>query len=333
MNDLFIKKERLFKRQNIIRVVRAAIDAEGYLEIPAPLLIRGTNPDAFLTSFEVFTDGNFQGYLTTSTEFQLLRLMAAGYEKCYSLVSNFRYGDCDRTHNPEFTMLEWEVLGGMTEAEVAGEKMIKAAFTTTCPEAQFLEYRGHKVQILGRPWERLTVHEVFKKHLGLEINPEFSLTSIVEQIKKTGLSVPAEFLNDRGLLFSYLIDSAQEKLGTEVPTWVTAWPIFQTSMAEPLPENSELADRSELYIASLEICNGFTTVSNIQKQKALFEEQQKMRVVDGKKPVIVDEKYLNDLSGQNLKAAGIAMGIDRLVMILTGASDINEVLAFGWGEL
>lgn len=333
MNNLLIKKERLLKRQNIIRAVRAAIDTDGYLEIPAPLLIRGTNPDAFLTSFEVFAGNQFQGYLTTSTEFQLLRLMAAGYEKCYSLVSNFRYGDCDRTHNPEFTMLEWEVLGGMTEAEVAGEKMIKAAFGTTCPNAHFLEYRGHKVQIIGRPWERLTVHEVFKKHLGLEVNSSFSLKSMVEETKKADLNVPTEFLNDQGLLFSFLIDSAQEKLGVKVPTWVTAWPIFQTSMAEPLPENTELADRSELYIAGLEICNGFTTVSDIQKQKTLFEEQQKMRMADGKKPVIVDEKYLNDLSGQSLKAAGIAMGIDRLVMILTGASNINEVLAFGWEEL
>jgi lysyl-tRNA synthetase class 2 len=145
--------------------------------------------------------------------------------------------------------------------------------------------------------------------------------------------VPAEFLNDRGLLFSFLIDGVQEKLGTEVPTWVTAWPIFQTSMAEAIKNNPALADRSELYIGGLEICNGFTTVSDIEKQKKLFAEQQRLRLAEGKKEVVIDEKYLTDLAASPLRAAGIAMGVDRLVMILTGASDINEVLAFGWEEL
>jgi len=333
MNNLLNKKNRLFKRQNIIRAIRAAIDSEGYLEIQAPLLIHGTNPDAFLTSFEVFAAEKFQGYLTTSTEFQLLRLMAAGYEKCYSLVSNFRFGDFDHTHNPEFTMLEWEILGGMNEAEKTGEAMIKAAFNSIYPKAQFLEYQNYKVQIIGRPWERLTVHEIFEKHLGLKIDAEFSLESMIEQIKKNGHEVPAEFLNDRGLLFSFLIDGVQEKLGTEVPTWVTAWPIFQTSMAEAIKNNPALADRSELYIGGLEICNGFTTVSDIEKQKKLFAEQQRLRLAEGKKEVVIDEKYLTDLAASPLRAAGIAMGVDRLVMILTGASDINEVLAFGCEEL
>jgi len=331
--SLLIKKSRLFQRQNITRAIRAALDSRGYLEIPAPLLIRGTNPDAFLTSFEVFADGKFQGYLTTSTEFQLLRLMAAGYDKCYSLVSNFRFGDIDRTHNPEFTMLEWEALGGMEQIEADAEEIVNAAFAAALPGCDSLEYCGHKTQILGKPWERLTIREAFKKHLGLEISTDFSLDSMVLEIKKTGLEVPMEFLDDRGLLFSFLIDSIQEKLGAEVPTWVSEWPIFQTSMAEPLASNPEAAERSELYIAGLEIANGFTTVSDIEKQKILFEEQRVMRLADGKKEVRLDEKYLTDLEGKPLRAAGMAMGVDRLVMLLTGASSIGEVTAFAWDEV
>jgi lysyl-tRNA synthetase class 2 len=145
--------------------------------------------------------------------------------------------------------------------------------------------------------------------------------------------VPTKFLEDRGLLFSYLIDSIQEKLGSEVPTWVCEWPIFQTSMAEPLANNPEAAERSELYIAGLEIANGFTTVSDIEKQKMLFDEQQKMRLAEGKKEVMLDDKYMADLEGKPLRAAGMAMGVDRLVMLLTGASSIGEVTAFAWDEL
>jgi lysyl-tRNA synthetase class 2 len=331
--SLIHKQNRLKARQNITRAIRAALDSRDYLEIPAPLLIRGTNPDAFLTSFEVVANDEFQGYLTTSTEFQLLRYMAAGYDKCYTLVSNFRYGDVDRTHNPEFTMLEWEALGGMDSIETDAEAIVKAAFAAALPGCDSLEYRGHKTQIINEPWERLTIREAFKKHLNLEISQDFSLESMVLEIKKTGLAVPVEFLEDRGLLFSYLIDSIQEKLGSKVPTWVCEWPIFQTSMAEPLAKNPEAAERSELYIAGLEIANGFTTVSDIEKQKMLFDEQQKTRVAEGKKEVALDNKYMADLEGKPLRAAGMAMGVDRLVMLLTGASSISEVTAFAWDEL
>lgn len=337
--SLITKKNRLIQRQNIVRAVRAALDSRGYLEVPASLLIRGTNPDAFLTSFEVTADEKFQGYLATSTEFQLLRLNAAGYERVYTLTSNFRFGDLDRTHNPEFTMLEWEALGGMKQIEKDAEEIIKAAVRAAMSEVNSIEYRGHDVQIFGRAWERLTVREALKKYSGLEIAENFSLASMVEGAKKSGLKVPTEFLNNRGLLFSFLIDSIQEKLGVEVPTWVTEWPIFQTSMAEPMKNNPEAADRSELYIAGLEIANGFATVSDIEKQKALFAAQQEARVAEGKEEVVVDEKYLNDLAVMNkvsdrtLYASGMAMGIDRLVMVLTGASKISEVVMFGWDEL
>jgi len=334
---LINKKPRLLQRQNIVRAVRAALDERGYLEVPASLLIRCTNPDAFLTPFEVSADEKFQGYLATSTEFQLLRLNAAGYERVYTLTSNFRFGDLSRTHNPEFTMLEWEALGGMKQIEQEAEEIVQAA----------AESIG--VKITAMPWQKISVREALKKYLNLEVAQDFSLTSMVEEIKKASLEVPQKFLDDRGVLFSWLIDKISPNLGVEVPTWVTEWPIFQTSMAEPMKDNPEAADRSELYIAGLEIANGFATVSDIEKQKALFAAQQKMRIADGKKPVIVDEKYLNDLTVMNkvsdppspsfgghsrtLYASGMALGVDRLVMALTGASEISEVMAFGWEEL
>lgn len=334
MNAFLNKKSVLEKRQKIVRVIRDYLFENGYLELQVPLLIRGTNPDAFLTSLEVFENNAARGYLTTSTEFQLLRLLANGFEKVYTLTQNFRAGDQDLTHHQEFTMLEWEARDvSMAQIEKIAEIFIQRAFSTLFPAAESIEYGGQTVRLIGAPWKKLTVREALKKYLDLEIAADFSLESFIKETKKIGLKVPTEFLNDRGLLFSYLIDSLQNKLGLEAPTWVTEWPLFQTSMAEPMANNPAAADRSELYIAGLEIANGFTTVCGIAKQRALFDKQQKERIRQGKKPVTVDEKYLADLEGKNLKAAGLALGLDRLVMILTGKKDISEVVAFGLGEL
>ncbi|MFH1253770.1 MAG: amino acid--tRNA ligase-related protein [Candidatus Uhrbacteria bacterium] len=334
MNNFLNKKETLKKRQEIIRAIKDYFRDIGYLEVQVPLLIRGTNPDAFLTSFEVFENDESRGYLTTSTEFQLLRLIANGYEKVYTLAANFRAGDKDITHNPEFTMLEWEAANvSMSQLEKEAEEFIQKSFSTLFPTAEYLEYDQQKIRLLGETWERLSVHEVFKKYLNLEIDTEFSLLSMQAEIKKVGLNVPTEFLNDQGLIFSWLIDRVSPKLGATVPTWVYDWPLFQTSMAEPTVNNPALADRSELYIGGLEIANGFTTVCDIAKQRALFSEQQAERKRQGKKAVTTDEKYLADLENKNLKAAGLALGLDRLIMILTGKTDIREVMTFNWDEL
>jgi len=334
MNNLLSKKDTLQKRQEIIRAIRDYFYGIGYLEVQVPLLIRGTNPDAFLTSFEVFENQNFRGYLTTSTEFQIIRLLAAGYSKVYTLASNFRASDQDLTHNQEFTMLEWEAVNvSMLQLEKEAEEFIQKAFQDLFPTSEYLEYNQKRLRLVGEPWERLTVREAFKKYLNINIDADFSLTSMQTETKKAGLTVPEELSNDQGLLFSWLIDQAQKNFGQTVPTWIIEWPLFQTSMAEPLASNPQAADRSELYIAGLEIANGFTTVCDIAKQRALFEEQQQERKRQGKKPVTVDEKYLNDLEARPLQAAGIALGIERLVMILTNKKTISEVMAFGWNEL
>ncbi|MFH1253242.1 MAG: amino acid--tRNA ligase-related protein [Candidatus Uhrbacteria bacterium] len=334
MNNLFNKKPTLQTRQEIIRTIRDYFYQINYLEVQVPLLIRGTNPDAFLTSFEVFENNDFRGYLTTSTEFQLLRLLSNGFRKVYTLTSNFRASDKDITHNPEFTMLEWEAANvNMKQIETETEELIKKTFSVLFPTAEYLEYNGQKVRFINQAWERLSVHKAFEKYLGLNLAPDFSLVSMQEEIKKVELEVPTNFLDDQGLVFSWLIDKISPNLGATVPTWLYDWPIFQTSMAEPIKENSAVAERSELYIAGLEIANGFTTVCDAAKQRKLFNEQQEERNLQNKKPVVVDEKYLADLEKGGLQAAGIALGVDRLVMILTGKKDINEVMAFGWDEI
>jgi lysyl-tRNA synthetase class 2 len=302
-------------------------------------LIRGTNPDSFLTSFEVFENGEPRGYLTTSTEFQLLRLLADGYDKVYTLTSNFRASDKDETHNPEFTMLEWEAANvGMDVIEKEAEAIVLAAATAT---------KNSSPSPTGEGWgegrfDRISVREALKKYLNIEVAPDFSLESMREEIKKAGLKAPENFLDDQGVLFSWLIDKISPDLGFEKPLWLYEWPIFQTSMAEPTKDNPAVAERSELYIAGLEIANGFTTVADIQKQKKFFQEQQERRRAEGKKEVLLDEKYLAKLAGLSLMdkvsdrtlcAAGMALGIDRLVMVLTKAKTITEVTAFSWEEV
>lgn len=312
------RMELLRRRQVVLRELREHLFAEGFLEVQAPLLVRGTCPDVHIASVRAG-----DRYLTTSTEYQIKRMVVGGFEKVFTLTQNFREGDVGDHHNPEFTMLEWaRAFASLPDIERDAEALVKRAFSALYPGRDALVYRGREVLVNG-PWERITVAQALERHLGVR---SASGASLRAEALRLGLDVPGAILEDDHALVSYLIGRAQPHLGAPAPVFLCDWPSFMTSSAGS-------TERSELVIAGLELSDGFPSVRDSGLQERLLRQEVERRVREGKDAVAIDERYPAALQQGIPPGAGMALGVDRLVMVLTGAEQIRDVLAFAWDEL
>lgn len=321
-------KIRLKQRQQIIEAIREDFYEQGFLEAETPLIVKGTTPDAYIDSMRVE-----EHYLVTSTEYQIKRLIAEGFDKVFTLTKNFRAHDSGRYHQPEFTMLEWgRAFSTLDEIEADTIRFIRKAFHKLYPGENFVKFNGNEIDIASAPWERLTVRQAFKQHLGMDDLGDFSLKALLAASQKAGIKLPGQFQSEEALVMSYLLDLLQTHLGKKVPTFLHEWPASLTSSAPANADDPHTAERSELYIGGIEIANGFPFLRDSKKQRNLFQEQLQKRKELGKPSVVLDEKYIDSLKNLS-KGAGMALGVDRLVMVLTGASRLSDVQAFPWEDL
>lgn len=319
---------KLKQRQQIIRTIREDLYSQDFIEVETPLIVKKTTPDAYIDSILLEN-----GYLITSTEYQVKRLIAAGLKDAFTLTKNFRANDRGRYHSIEFTMLEWgSALKSMQDIENDAVRFIRKAFHVLYPNQNSLYFNGHEINFIDGDWERITVRDAFKTYLGIDQLGDFSLINLCSASKKAGISLPSDFQTDQSLAISYLLDQLQAHLGRQKPVFLYDWPSYLTSSAPICPHDPYVAERSELYIAGIEIANGFPFLTDSKKQKILFQEQIEKRKALGKPHVSLDEKYIEALAGLP-QGAGMALGIDRLVMILTESTCLSDVQAFDWDEL
>jgi len=177
------------------------------------------------------------------------------------------------------------------------------------------------------------VKQAFQKYLGIEDLSDFSLASLLRASEKASIQVPSNFEGDQHLVLSYLIDLLQSHLGKKVPTFLREWPAFMTSSAQLNDHDPTVIERSELYIGGVEISNGFPFLTDGTIQKDLFNRELQRRKDEGKPQVTLDLHYIHALEEGIPPGAGMALGMDRLVMVLTGASQITDVQTFSWDEL
>lgn len=320
---------RLQQRQKAIVAIRDDLYSQGFIEIETPLLVKGTCPDLYIDSIKAG-----EGYLVTSTEYQIKRLIVGGFEKVFTLTKNFRENDRGRYHSAEFTMLEWaRAFDNLNSIEEDAIRFIRKAFTTLHPNQSKLTFNGIEIDFLNQNWERLTVRQAFEKHLGLKNLQDFSLEALCHAAKKTGLNIPETMQQDKYSVISYLFDLLQKHLGNKTPTFLQEWPAFLTTSAPISPHDPSVAERSELYIAGIEIADGFPFLTDVTLQKKLFHEEIERRKASSKPMVAIDERYLDALAEGLPPGAGMALGMDRLIMVLTGASKLADVQAFDWEEL
>ena len=319
------RMEILRQRHLIKRVVRDYLDSKGYIEIDMPVLVVGTTPDAEIDSYA--SEGR---YLVTSCEYQIKRMEIGGFDKCYTMTQNFRLADTGRYRNPEFSMIEWVRIGEtLADIEADAEQFLLKS-NQALGAGNVLQYQGHAIDITP-PWDRMTIRGAIQKYMGVNLE-DFSAKSLLKAAEHAKIEVKAEWREDAIFLFSLILDRLQPSLGFEKPVFLQEWPKLMTSSAD-LDESGKFTQRSEAFIAGVELSDGFPTLTDYARQKTSFQDQVDRRKHENRMTVDIDQRYLDAMREGIPSGAGMALGFDRLVMLLTNQPSIATVLAFGWDEL
>ena len=317
VRDIFIK------RTKIIKAVREFLDSRGFLEVETPLLqpvYGGANARPFRTFIH---DLKQEVYLSISPETYLKRLLTGGYEKVYTICKNFRNESIDRTHNPEFTMME------CYQAYVDYEEMMKITeqlyeyIAKKINNSTIIEIEGKKID-LRAPWKRMTMSEAIKKHGKIDVE-KMSLKEIQDYIKKNNIKYEGE--KNKGLMVAAIFEEVAEEHLIE-PTHIIDHPKETTVLCKVHRKEHHLIERFEPYINSWEVGNGYSELNDAKLQKELFEDQERQRKEGNEEASKMDEDFVNALEVGMPPAGGLGIGIDRMVMLITGQPSIRDVIFF-----
>jgi lysyl-tRNA synthetase class 2 len=289
------KRQLLTERAQIIQKIRNFFIHRGYLEVETPHRIPANAPEPHI---DVVASGAWA--LHTSPELAMKRLLAAGYEQIFQTCRVWREGERGQYHLPEFTLLEW-YRAGVDYHALMTECM--ELLLSLIPEGK-LTRQGQTID-LSMPWPRLTVADAFGRYASMTLEEAL----------------------DSELFEEVLTAEVEPHLGKEKPTFLIEYPASLAALARTKPEDSRVAERFELYLDGMELANAFSELNDADEQRGRFEADEEMRRAAGKAPYPLPEKFLNELETMP-EAAGIALGLDRLIMILTDASHIDEVVAF-----
>lgn len=324
------RRDRLVARGRILSAARSFFADEGFTEVETPALqvSPGIEPHlrAFATLLNDPRDNSLRPrYLHTSPEFAMKKLLAGGMERIWQLTHAFRDGERGPTHHPEFAMLEWYRVGVTYEALMDDcEALLRRAADGP------LRWQG-KAADPNRPFERLSVAEAFARHTGIDIlatapDPDRpSLALLAEAAAGVGVA-PHPGDDWESLYFRLFLDRIEPHLGIGAPTILYDYPISMAALSRQKPADPRLCERFELYVCGLELANAFSELTGANEQRGRFiaDQAKKQRLYGYTYPI--DDDFLAALEHGLRDCAGIALGFDRLVMLCTGADDIEDVL-------
>jgi lysyl-tRNA synthetase class 2 len=329
-----LRRAMLDKRGRILAAVRSFFADRGFIEVDTPALQVSPGLEPHLRAFGTELHEPQQGraalrYLHTSPEFAMKKLLVAGMPRIWQLAHVFRDGERSATHHPEFSMLEW-YRSGASYRDLMEEC---AALVGACQQAagaRVLTWRGHTADAT-REWQRISVAEAFQKYCGLDLlatapDPLHPDTDRLAAAA-SGIGISPHPGDDwETLFFRIFLDRIEPHLGRGVPTILYDYPLSMAALARRHPDDPRLAERFEVYICGLELANAFGELTHAAEQRARFlADQARKRQLYGQ-TYPIDEDFLDALEYGLPVCAGIALGFDRLVMLATGAEDIEEVL-------
>ncbi|WP_413113778.1 elongation factor P--(R)-beta-lysine ligase [Thaumasiovibrio sp. DFM-14] len=305
----------LKRRAALIASIRQFFLARDVLEVETPALSQATVTDVHLHTFqtEFVGPGFAKGKklrLMTSPEFHMKRLLSAGSGCIYQLGKAFRNEESGRYHNPEFTMLEWYRVGfDHHQLMIEVDTLLQS--------------------ILGEgPAEKMTYQHAFQRVLG--VCPLEASMSTLKQVAATlGLSDIAESEQNRDTLLQLLFSVGVEpKIGQDTPAMVYNFPASQAALARICRQDHRVAERFEVYFKGIELANGFHELADANEQRLRFEADNQYRLAHHLPPQLIDENLLAALDAGLPDCAGVALGVDRLIMLALEKDHIDAVMAF-----
>lgn len=307
--------EQLRQRATIIASIRQFFAERQVMEVDTPAMSHATVTDIHLHTFQTefvgpgYADGQ-QLFFMTSPEFHMKRLLAAGSGCIYQINKAFRNEENGRFHNPEFTMLEWYRVG-FDHHQLMDEMDELLQRIVNCGAAERMTYQQAFINVLG-------------------VCPlESSMTDLKIVAGQLGLSDIAEPEDDRDTILQLLFSMGVEhKIGQDVPAFVYDFPASQAALAKINAKDSRVADRFEVYFKGIELANGFHELDNPKEQLTRFEQDNAKRREMGLQPQPIDLHLIAALEAGLPDCAGVALGVDRLIMLALGCDHIDQVTAF-----
>ncbi len=325
--DLIVNPEVrnvFIKRSRIIKEMRNYLDNLGFLEVETPMMHPipgGANARPFITHHNTL---DMDLYLRIAPELYLKRLLVGGLEKVYEINRNFRNEGISTRHNPEFTMLEvyqayadYEVMMDLTESLIVHT-------VQKINDSLQVEFDGQIIDFTP-PWRRIPMLEAIKEHSGVDFA---SLKTDAEAREAAaGLGMKVEKNATRGELINEVFEAFVEDKLIQ-PTFIYGHPVEISPLAKRNREHPEFTDRFEVFIMQREIANAFSELNDPIDQKERFMKQMEKRASGDAEAHMMDEDYINALEYGMPPAGGLGIGIDRLVMIITGSTSIRDVILF-----
>ncbi|MGN6372996.1 MAG: lysine--tRNA ligase [Solirubrobacteraceae bacterium] len=310
---------RLFvDRARIIAAVRAYLDGEGFLEVETPVLqpiYGGALARPFVTHHNAL---DRELYLRIATELYLKRLIVGGLERVYELGKDFRNEGLSTKHNPEFTMVEWYEAYADYSVEANRLEQLVARAAAAVSYAGDLDF--------STPWRRVRFTEAVHDATGVDLRANRDADSLAAAIHDQGLPMPTA-----GLTWPQLADDLLSKYVEPTliqPTFVFDYPIELSPFARAHRGEEGLAERWEAFVGGMEVANAFSELADPDEQRERFEAQQRLALAGDEETQPHDELFLTALEQGMPPTGGVGVGIDRLVMVLTGCSSIREVVLF-----
>ena len=305
------EKRRLHKkapflrlRAGMIQAIRRFFFTRDYLEVETPCLIPAPPPEIHIDAVRAGAD-----YLHTSPEICMKRLLSAGFPKIFQISRCFRAGERGTLHLPEFSLLEWYRAGIDYHALMDECTELLLSLSKDLKTGNRIRYQGREID-LNASWPKISVHDAFDRYAPMTL--------------ETALK--------RDCFDEIMVREIEPQLVSEGPIFLYDYPACFAALARLKPDNPALAERFEIYMGGLELANGFSELTDAGEQRDRFEKEYQKRQSLGKECYPMPEKFL--ISLEHLpEAAGVAVGIDRLVMIFSDTDTIDDVVAFTPEEL
>ena len=310
-------------RQVLLRTIRARLEVVGYQEVETPLLVPAPGMEPHIRAFEVpFVPETDLGrertlYLHTSPEYAMKRLLSDGSGPIFQICKVFRNGEVSPTHNPEFTMLE-------LYRPHADYRAIMDDLESVLAAAADAQSRANPFR--RRPYERVTVREALRRETGIDLREAHDAPTLADAANRVGVRTePGDGFDE--VFFRLFLERVEPRLGRDRPAFLIDYPASMAALARLSPRDPSVAERFELYADGLELANGFSELTDAAEQRRRLEEERAFRVARGRPAYPLDEKFLEAVERMP-PSGGVALGLDRVLMLLLGAGRIEDVLLF-----
>ncbi|MBK6504433.1 MAG: lysine--tRNA ligase [Ignavibacteria bacterium] len=332
-------KDVFIKRTKIIQSIKRTLENQKFFEVETPTLqsiYGGANAKPFITHHNAL---DIDLYLRISNELYLKRLVVGGFDRVYEFVRDFRNEGIDRTHNPEFTQVEWyQAYGDYFDSMNMFEEVVEQACIAVNgkPEATY----GRTVLNFSRPWKRIRMTDAIKSKTGLDVM-NIDKAGLIDFMKTNKYEFDPKIAHSKGLLIANLFEVACEEDLVQ-PTFIYDFPIDTTPLCKPLreytmsqleemkndPEQVIYAERFEPYANNWELGNSYTELNDPVLQRRLLEEQVERGRGGEEETHPLDEDFINAIEVGMPPTTGVGLGVDRLVMLLTDSQSIRDVIFF-----